>query len=79
MYHKDTWLDEINLMIGRGSKVTKLLNMADELSDGDKSLTKLFLIVQNVMKDRLQEGYKAGSPRYHLSEGTLKVNGMLLT
>ena len=53
MYHKDTWLDEINLMIGRGSKVTKLLNMADELSDGDKSLTKLFLIVQNVMKDKV--------------------------
>ncbi|WP_099291455.1 hypothetical protein [Butyricimonas sp. Marseille-P3923] len=53
MYYKETWLNEIALMIERGSKIVKLLNVADELSDGDKSLTKLFAIVQNVIKEKV--------------------------
>lgn len=50
--YRKAWLDEITLMIERGTKVTKLLNIADELSSGDKNLTRLFSIVQNMLKEK---------------------------
>ena len=46
------WKSEINTLVERAEKIVKLLNTADELSEGDTSLKRLFSIVHTTLKNK---------------------------
>lgn len=46
------WKMEINTLVERAEKIVKLLNTADELSEGDNSLVKLFSIVKTILSNK---------------------------
>ena len=46
------WNDEIDTLVERAEKIVKLQNTADELSNGDESLKRLFSIVRTTLKNR---------------------------
>ena len=46
------WEMEINTLVERAEKIVKLLNTADELSEGDNSLVKLFSIVKTILSNK---------------------------
>ena len=46
------WEMEINTLVERAEKIVKLLNTADELSEGDSSLGKLFSIVKTILNNK---------------------------
>ena len=46
------WEMEINVLVERAEKIVKLLNTADELSEGDNSLKRLFSIVGTTLRNK---------------------------
>ena len=46
------WKMEINVLVERAEKIVKLLNTADELSEGDNSLKGLFSIVGTTLRNK---------------------------
>ena len=60
------WDDEINTLIERAGKIVKLLNTADELSEGDKSLKGLFSIVGTTLRNKATGRIRGRLPNIRL-------------
>lgn len=60
------WDMEINMLVGRAGKIVKLLNTADELSEGDKSLERLFSIVNTTLKNKATGRIRGRLPNIRL-------------
>lgn len=60
------WDMEINTLVGRAGKIVKLLNTADELSEGDKSLERLFSIVSTTLRNNATGRIRGRLPNIRL-------------
>lgn len=60
------WKMEINALVERAEKIMKLLNTADELSEGDNSLKRLFSIVSTTLRNKATGRIRGRLPNIRL-------------
>ena len=60
------WKKEINVLVERAEKIVKLLNTADELSDGDANLKRLFTIVSTTLRNKAKGRVRGRLPNINL-------------
>lgn len=81
------WGMEINVLVERAEKIVKLLNTADELSEGDNSLVKLFSIVGTILRNKATGRIRGRLPNIRLirkdywgkySAAYMKIDSLLL-
>lgn len=81
------WSMEINTLVERAEKIVKLLNIADELSEGDASLKRLFSIVATTLRNKATGRIRGRLPNIRLirkdywgkySAAYMKIDSLLL-